>query len=57
MAIIVDHENGFSHDELNLADKFYQKLSLGKRILIVDTAIVAVPAFANASYKIALSNS
>ncbi|MBC6686656.1 16S rRNA (uracil(1498)-N(3))-methyltransferase [Wolbachia pipientis] len=41
VAIIVGLEGGFSSYELDLADKFCQKLSLGKRILRVDTAVVA----------------
>ncbi|WP_395462713.1 16S rRNA (uracil(1498)-N(3))-methyltransferase [Wolbachia endosymbiont of Cantharis cryptica] len=49
VAIIVGPEGGFSYDELNLADKFCQKLSLGKRILRVDTAVVAALTFANAN--------
>ncbi|WP_168464235.1 16S rRNA (uracil(1498)-N(3))-methyltransferase [Wolbachia endosymbiont of Ctenocephalides felis wCfeT] len=47
LAIIIGPEGGFSPNELNLADKFSQKLSLGKRILRVDTAVVAALAYAN----------
>ncbi|WP_353274222.1 16S rRNA (uracil(1498)-N(3))-methyltransferase [Wolbachia endosymbiont (group A) of Ennomos erosarius] len=47
VAIIVGPEGGFSSYELDLADKFCQKLSLGKRILRVDTAVVAALTFTN----------
>ncbi|WP_341807970.1 16S rRNA (uracil(1498)-N(3))-methyltransferase [Wolbachia endosymbiont (group E) of Neria commutata] len=47
IALIVGPEGGFSPDELNFADKFCQKLSLGKRILRVDTAVVVALAYAN----------
>lgn len=47
VAIIVGPEGGFSPYELDLADKFCQKLSLGKRILRVDTAVVAALTFTN----------
>ncbi|MDE5062127.1 16S rRNA (uracil(1498)-N(3))-methyltransferase [Wolbachia endosymbiont of Drosophila tsacasi] len=47
VAIIVGPESGFSSYELDLADKFCQKLSLGKRILRVDTAVVAALTFTN----------
>ncbi|MDM8335603.1 RsmE family RNA methyltransferase [Wolbachia pipientis] len=50
IAIIVGSEGGFSYNELSLADKFCQKLSLGKRILRVDTAVVAALTFASARY-------
>ncbi|WCR57714.1 16S rRNA (uracil(1498)-N(3))-methyltransferase [Wolbachia endosymbiont of Ctenocephalides felis wCfeJ] len=50
VVIIVGPEGGFSHDELSFADKFCQKLSLGKRILRVDTAVVAALALANARW-------
>jgi 16S rRNA (uracil1498-N3)-methyltransferase len=45
VAIIVGPEGGFSSYKLDLADKFCQKLSLGKRILRVDTAVVAALTF------------
>ncbi|APR98433.1 16S rRNA (uracil(1498)-N(3))-methyltransferase [Wolbachia endosymbiont of Folsomia candida] len=51
VALIVGPEGGFSSDELNFADKFCQKLSLGKRILRVDTAVVAALAYANMLIK------
>ncbi|RDD35094.1 Ribosomal RNA small subunit methyltransferase E [Wolbachia endosymbiont of Cylisticus convexus] len=47
VAIIVGPEGGFSSYELDLANKFCQKLSLGKRILRVDTAVVAALTFTN----------
>lgn len=46
IALIIGPEGGFSPDELNIASKFCQKLSLGKRILRVDTAVVAALAYA-----------
>jgi 16S rRNA (uracil1498-N3)-methyltransferase len=46
IALIVGPEGGFSSDELNFADTFCQKLSLGKRILRVDTAVVTALAYA-----------
>ena len=49
IAIIVGPEGGFSYNELSFADKFCQKLSLGKRILRVDTAVVAALTLASAS--------
>ncbi|MDG7055853.1 MAG: 16S rRNA (uracil(1498)-N(3))-methyltransferase [Wolbachia endosymbiont of Menacanthus eurysternus] len=49
IAIIVGPEGGFSHNELSFADKFCQKLSLGKRTLRVDTAVVAALTLASAS--------
>ncbi|QOD38035.1 16S rRNA (uracil(1498)-N(3))-methyltransferase [Candidatus Wolbachia massiliensis] len=54
VAIIIGPEGGFSYDELNFADKFCQKLSLGKRILRVDTAVVVALTFANANHEIML---
>ncbi|MGL9717582.1 MAG: 16S rRNA (uracil(1498)-N(3))-methyltransferase [Wolbachia sp.] len=45
IAIIIGPEGGFSYDELSFADKFCQKLSLGKRILRADTAVVAALTF------------
>ncbi|MGL9732751.1 MAG: 16S rRNA (uracil(1498)-N(3))-methyltransferase [Wolbachia sp.] len=57
IAIIVGPEGGFSHNELSFADKFSQKLNLGKRILRVDTAVVAALTLASVStinlYRIA----
>lgn len=47
VAIIVGPEGGFSSCELDSANKFCQKLSLGKRILRVDTAVVAALTFTN----------
>ncbi len=47
VAIIVGPEGGFSSYELDSANKFCQKLSLGKRILRVDTAVVAALTFTN----------
>lgn len=49
IALIIGPEGGFSPDELNTAGKFCQKLSLGKRILRVDTAVVAALAYATLS--------
>ena len=47
VAIIVGPEGGFSADELDFANQFSQKLTLGKRILRVDTAVVAALAYVN----------
>ncbi|MDG7056119.1 MAG: 16S rRNA (uracil(1498)-N(3))-methyltransferase [Wolbachia endosymbiont of Meromenopon meropis] len=60
IAVIVGPEGGFSCNELNFADKFCQKLNLGKRTLRVDTAVVAALTFANINtiylYKVCTNN-
>ena len=47
VAIIVGPEGGFSKNELEYADGFCLKMSLGTRILRVDTAVVAALAYVN----------
>ncbi|MBV0899300.1 MAG: 16S rRNA (uracil(1498)-N(3))-methyltransferase [Wolbachia endosymbiont of Fragariocoptes setiger] len=49
IALIIGPEGGFSNDELEFANKLGQKLSLGKTILRVDTAVVASLAYLAAS--------
>lgn len=50
IALIIGPEGGFSSNELNIADKFCQKLSLGERILKVDTAVVTALAYAGLQF-------
>ena len=47
LAIIVGPEGGFSKNELEYANGFCSKMSLGSRILKVDTAVVAALAYVN----------
>ncbi|MGN7678746.1 MAG: 16S rRNA (uracil(1498)-N(3))-methyltransferase [Anaplasma sp.] len=48
--VIVGPEGGFSHEELNFAEGFCDKISLGSRILRVDTAVVAALSYANGHF-------
>ncbi len=47
IALIIGPEGGFSLNELNSAEIFCTKMSLGKRILRVDTAVVTALAYVN----------
>ncbi|CEI85352.1 16S rRNA (uracil(1498)-N(3))-methyltransferase [Ehrlichia minasensis] len=49
--IIIGPEGGFSSDELNFAYSFCDGLSLGTRILKVDTAVVSALAYVNEYYN------
>lgn len=51
VALIIGPEGGFSPKELSFAESFCTKMSLGKRILRVDTAIVAALAYVNYYYS------
>ncbi|MGN7661726.1 MAG: 16S rRNA (uracil(1498)-N(3))-methyltransferase [Anaplasma sp.] len=51
MWVIIGPEGGFSHKELNFADGFCDKISLGSRILRVDTAVVAALSYANGHFS------
>ncbi|UWI83303.1 16S rRNA (uracil(1498)-N(3))-methyltransferase [Wolbachia endosymbiont of Howardula sp.] len=50
IAIIIGPEGGFSSSELSFASKFCQKLNLGRRILRVDTAVIAALSLVNYEY-------
>ena len=50
--IIIGPEGGFSNDELNFAYTFCDSLSLGTRILRVDTAVVAALSYVNEYYNL-----
>ncbi|QLK50566.1 16S rRNA (uracil(1498)-N(3))-methyltransferase [Ehrlichia ruminantium] len=50
--IIVGPEGGFSSEELNFAYTFCNGLSLGTRILRVDTAVVSALAYVNEYYYV-----
>lgn len=50
VALIIGPEGGFSPKELSLAESFCVKMSLGKRILRVDTAVVTALAYVNQYY-------
>ncbi|MCU7611943.1 16S rRNA (uracil(1498)-N(3))-methyltransferase [Anaplasma capra] len=48
--VIVGPEGGFSGEELHFSEGFCDKISLGPRILRVDTAVVCALAYANDCY-------
>ena len=50
LCIVIGPEGGFSHNELRIAESFCEKMSLGTRILRVDTAVVAALAYVNEHY-------
>ena len=47
LCIVIGPEGGFSHNELRMAESFCEKMSLGSRILRVDTAVVAALVYVN----------
>ncbi|UTO55360.1 16S rRNA (uracil(1498)-N(3))-methyltransferase [Neoehrlichia mikurensis] len=50
--IIIGPEGGFSHDELRFANSFCDSISLGPRILKVDTAIMCALSYVNEYYNL-----
>ncbi|MDB1135595.1 16S rRNA (uracil(1498)-N(3))-methyltransferase [Candidatus Anaplasma sp. TIGMIC] len=47
VGVIIGPEGGFSRDELDYAATFSESMSLGSRVLRVDTAVVAALAYVN----------
>lgn len=50
LGVVIGPEGGFSNDELRYAEAFAGKMSLGSRILRVDTAVVAALSYVNEHY-------
>ncbi|KJV68895.1 16S rRNA (uracil(1498)-N(3))-methyltransferase [Candidatus Neoehrlichia procyonis] len=52
VAVIIGPEGGFSHYELEFAKSFCNSMSLGLRILKVDTAIICALSYVNEYYNL-----